>query len=78
MRSSAFPRAQKRLHNARSMIYLSVDTGISPNNKPLIAIVTHYITEDRQLKKLLLSLKEIYSKHIGENLVKYVIDTINK
>ena len=78
MRSSAFLGAQKRLHNARSIIHLSVDAGTSPNNKPLIAIVAYYITEDRQLKKLLLSLKEIYGRHTGKNLVKYVMDAINE
>jgi hypothetical protein len=77
IKESAFPGAQRRLHSARLKIHLSVDVGlIDVNNKSVIAIVTHYIAEDRQLKTMLLSLKEVFRRYTGETLAKYVIATI--
>jgi hypothetical protein len=68
---------RQRLHSARSLIHLSIDAGLSPNNKPLIVIFAHYIGEDGQLEKALLAVKEIQGKHTGENMAKYVMDAID-
>jgi hypothetical protein len=69
-------RITQRLQSARSIIHLSVDSGMAPNHKPLIVICAHYISEDGVLEKSLLAAKEIDGKHDGENLAKYVLNAI--
>ena len=60
-------------------IYLSINVSlININNKLVITIVTHYIIEDRQLKTILLSLKEVFRRYTSKTLVKYIITTIIK
>ncbi|KAH9204061.1 hypothetical protein DL95DRAFT_249721, partial [Leptodontidium sp. 2 PMI_412] len=66
-----------RLYSVKSLIYLSINAGLSLNNKPLIVIFAYYIRENRQLKKALLVVKEIQSKHTSENIAKYIINAIN-
>jgi hypothetical protein len=67
---------KQRLYNARGIIYLAIDAGKSPSNKPLLVITAHYIGEDNQLEKILLALKVIQGKHTGENIAKIVMETI--
>ena len=77
LKDTALLGAKTQLHSARSTIHLSVDVGlIDANNKSVIAIVTHFLSEDGKLKTMLLSLKEIFGKHTSKNLAKLVMATI--
>jgi hypothetical protein len=39
-------------------------------------ITAHYVAKDKQLKKILLAVKEIKGKHTGENMSKIVIELL--
>ena len=71
-------RIIQKLHNARSIIHLSVDAGQSPNNHALLAIVAHYISEEGLLETSVLAVKEIDGAHNGPNMAGYVIEAIRE
>jgi hypothetical protein len=71
-------RIKQRLYSAISLIYIALNPGTLPNGKPLIIIYAHYITEDSQLEKSTLAIKEVLGGHNSLTYATYVIDLINE
>jgi hypothetical protein len=69
-------RIRIRLQNSKTKIHLSLDIWTSPNNKPILGVVAHYISESGALEHVVLAMKEIEGSHIGENLAPVVIEVI--
>jgi hypothetical protein len=69
-------RIRIRLQNSKTKIHLSLDIWTSPNNKPILSVVTHYISESRALEHVVLAMKEIEGSHIGVNLAPVVMKVI--
>ena len=65
-----------RLQNAKTRIHLSLDIWTSPNNKPILGVVAHYIAADGILEQSVLAMREIEGTHDGENLAPVVMDVI--
>jgi hypothetical protein len=68
IKDSAFPSVKTRLLVVKSKVYIFYDKGILLNNKPLIAVVTYFISTEGQLKQQLLSLKEVFRRYTSKNL----------
>ena len=69
-------RIRIRLQNSKTKIHLSLDIWTSLNNKPILGVVAHYISESRALEHVVLAMKEIEGSYIGENLALVVIEVI--
>lgn len=61
-------KMMQRVQNARSKVHISTDLWTSPNAKPIMVIVGHYISEDNDLEHSVLDLVEVEGSHRGENL----------
>lgn len=59
---------KKQLHGAISKIHLSADLWTSPNQKGLLAVVTHFVDRDYQLRTRLIALRILNGRHTGENI----------
>jgi hypothetical protein len=64
------------LQNAKTKIHLSLDIWTSPNNKPILGIVAHYISDSGVLEQVVLAMKEIKGNHKGENIALVVMGGI--
>jgi hypothetical protein len=69
-------KVKNQLAKSRTKIHLSLDIWTSPNNKPILGVVAHYITDSSVLEHTVLALKEIEGNHKGENLVLVVMAII--
>jgi hypothetical protein len=70
-------RIKIRLRNAKTRIHISLDIWTSPNNKPILGVVAHYIAADRVLQRSVLAMREIEGAHDGANLAPVVMDVIS-
>jgi hypothetical protein len=66
-----------QLENAKTKIHLSLDIWTSPNNKPILGVIAHYISSSGALEYIILAMKEIEGNHKGENLAPVLIDVIS-
>jgi hypothetical protein len=64
------------LQNTKTKIHLSLDIWTSPNNKPILGFVAHYISDSGVLKQVVLAMKEIEGNHKGENIALVVMGVI--
>jgi hypothetical protein len=64
------------LQNTKTKIHLSLDIWTSPNNKPILGIVAHYISDSGVLEQVVLAMKEIEGNHKGENIAPVVMGVI--
>ncbi len=71
-------RIRLRLHASCTKIHLTLDIWTSPNTIPVLAIISHYISEDNQLDSTVLALQEIQGSHEGENVALVVIEVLDK
>jgi hypothetical protein len=65
-----------QLENAKSKVYLSLDIWTSPSNKPILGVVTYYISNSGVLEQVVLAMKEIENNHKGENLALVLLEVI--
>ena len=55
---------------------MSLDIWTSPNSKPILSVIAHYISDLGVLEHVVLAMKEIESNHKGENLALVLMDVI--
>ena len=67
-------RIQQQVLASKTKVHLSLDIWTSPNNKPIMGVIAHYILASRLLEKL--AMKEIEGEHTGVNLGPYVMQVI--
>jgi len=67
---------REQLARAITPIHLTTDTWTSPNDIEFQAINAHYIGEDSKLHKALIALVELEAGYSGEEVAKYVIQTM--
>jgi len=75
-RDSLKVQIKGRLHSSRTLIHISCDIWTSSNSLAILGIIAHYIAEDGQLERSLLSMKDIIGSHEGTNLAPYIIEVI--
>jgi BED zinc finger len=71
-------KIKNTLANAITSIHISCDIWTSPNNKPILGVVAHYIDEKGTLAKAVLSMKEVIGVHDGDNLAGVVMSVITE
>jgi hypothetical protein len=71
-------RVKHRVQNPRTKIHLSLDIWTSPNCKPIIGVIAHYISGNNVLEETVLAVKEIEGSHKGENLAPVVMEVIRE
>jgi hypothetical protein len=62
-----------RLQNSLTKIHLFLDIWTSPNSKPILGVIAHYISDTGVLERVVLAMKEIEGNHKGENLAPVVM-----
>jgi hypothetical protein len=67
----------QRLQNSRSKIHISTDLWTSPNDRAIMVVVAHYLSEDNVLERVVLDLMEVDGSHEGVNLASYIMKTID-
>src|SRR3979411_1744076 len=70
-------RTKAQLYNTQTVIHLALDLWSSPNGLAILGIIAHYISEDNLLEESVLSVQEVEGDHLGENLAKHTMKTIN-
>lgn len=68
----------QRVQSARSKIHISTDVWTSPNNKPIMVIIAHYISEDNILENAVLDLVEIEGAHEGATLATAILKVLGE
>lgn len=71
-------QVKQRLQNARSKIHIATDLWTSPNEKAIMVIVAHYLSEDNVLERAVLDLIEVEGTHKGVNLAPYMMKTLEE
>jgi hypothetical protein len=69
-------KIRSQLANTKTKIHLSLDIWTSPNNKPILGVIAHYISSAGILEQVVLAMKEIEGNHKGENLAPVLIEVI--
>jgi len=59
-------------------ISIAVDTWTSPNNIAFLALAGYWITDDWDLREVLLGFEQIHGAHTGENLAELVGDVLKR
>jgi hypothetical protein len=62
--------AQHALQTSISSIHFSCDAWTSPANLGILGIMAHFVSEDGELQKIVLGIKELEGTHSGVNMAK--------
>lgn len=65
-----------QLQKARSIIHISCDLWTAPGAKSVFGIIAHYVSEDGQLRRHLLAMKEMPAHHTSEDEAPYVLKVL--
>ncbi|KAF5362633.1 hypothetical protein D9758_009592 [Tetrapyrgos nigripes] len=60
-----------------SHVSISLDAWTSPNGYAFVAIVVHYVMNNRKLEEILIDFKELIGEHSGNNMSEAVWDTLS-
>ncbi len=66
---------EKVLAHAASVVYISFDLWTAPNNTD---IVGHFLDQNKQLRTVLLTMRNIHGDHSGKNQAKAILPVLNK
>jgi hypothetical protein len=68
---------KQRLQSSISSVHLSADVWTSPNKLAFVAIIAHFVDEDKVLQKALLGLPQLYGSHGGEHQAFHISKVID-
>ena len=69
---------EKILGTASSVIHLSFDLWTAPNNSAYIDVIAHFLDAKKELRTVVLAVRNIHGDHSGKNQAKAIIPVIDK
>lgn len=66
------------LKNSKSNIHFSFDLWTSNNNIALLAVVSHFVDENYNIRTVILALRRIKGSHSGPNLAQTILEVIHE
>lgn len=68
---------EKVLAHAASVIYISYNLWTAPNNTAYIDIVCHFFDQNKQLRTVLLAVRNMHGDHNGKNQAKAILPVLD-
>ena len=69
---------KKVLAHAASLVHISFDLWTAPNNTAYIDIVGHFLDQNKQLRTVLLAVRNMHGDHSGKNQAKAILPVLDE
>ena len=69
---------EKVLAHATSVVHISFDLWTAPNNTAYIDIVGHFLDQNKQLRTVLLAVRNMHGDHSGKNQAKAILPVLDE